>query len=182
MFTNVRGTYEFATSQLSIGVARIHPPGVPPYDLVTAIPYEIGFKQGLAPEAVVGKLRQLSNIEGEGGFGPKDFVPNRAFVDFLHRVVAEHAAELVEYQAQAKKQHEGWVYVIDGRTATPKGLIPARDILGAFAVRDGVITPDSYLQNDQYVLYTQDGFFRLHEVLKSKLMEELLTLNASQRR
>ncbi len=174
MFTNVRGTYEFATSGLQMGVSRIQPPGAPPYDVVTPIPSEIMFKQGLAPEAIVGVLRQLSNIEGEGGIAPKDFVRNRVFADFLHRVVADHAPKLIEYQAQAKKQHEGWVYVIDGRTPAPKGLIPARDILGAFAVRDGVITPDSYVRNDQYFLYTQDGFFQLHVVLKSKLMEELL--------
>ena len=165
-----------------MAVVRIQPPGVSPYDVVTPIPSETTFKQGLASEAVVGGLKQLSNIEGEGGFGPKDFVPNRAFADFLHRLVADHAADLLEYQAQAQKQHQGWVYVVDGRTSAPNGLIPARDILGAFAVRGGVITPNSYVRNDKYVLYAEDGFFRLHEALKSKLMEELLAFNASQRR
>lgn len=181
MFTNVQGTYEFATSELEIGVARIQPHGAPPYDVLTPIPSDMMFKQGLVPEAIVGVLRQLSNIEGDGGFTPKDFVRNRVFADLLHRVVADHAPELIEYQAQAKKQREGWVYVIDGRTPAPKGLIPARDILGAFAVREGAITPNSYVRNDQHFLYTQDGFFQLHEVLKSKLMEKILTLNASQK-
>lgn len=183
MFNNVRGIQvEFPTSPLSMRVARIQPPGVSPYDIVTPIPHEIMFKEGLAREAVVGRLKRLSNIEGEGGFSPEDLIPNPVFIDFLHRVVAKHAPELVEYQTQAKKQHDGWVYVIDGRTARSKEPILPQDILGAFAVLGGIIMPNSYRRNDQYVLFTQNGFFRLHKTITSKLMEELLALNANRKR
>ena len=57
--------------------------------------------------------------------------------------------------------------------------IVSRDILGAFAVRSGIITPNSYRRNDYYGLFTEEGFFRLHETLASALMNELLALNAN---
>jgi hypothetical protein len=94
-------------------------------------------------------------------------------------VVAKHAPELAEYQTQAKKQRDGWVYVIDGRTVRSKEPIVSRDILGAFAVRGGIIKPNSYRRNDEYGLFTQEGFFRLHETLASELMDDLLALNAN---
>src|SRR5215813_10345069 len=105
------------------------------------------FKEGLAREAVVGRLKRLSDIEGAGGFGPEDFIPSPIFTEFLHRVVAKHAPELVDYQNLAKKQRDGWVYVIDGRTDRSKNPIPPRDILGAFAVHGGIIMPNSYRPN-----------------------------------
>jgi hypothetical protein len=65
--------------------------------------------------------------------------------------------------------------------------LPSEDIyLPLFVIERStnanVVHYPTYVRNGKYFLYTQDSFFRLHEVLESKLMEELLTLNASQKR
>jgi hypothetical protein len=183
IFSNVRRVeIGFSTSSLPLGIARIAPPGTLPYDVVTPVPHETIFKAGLAREAVIGRLKRLSNIEGDDtrALDPEDFIPSPVFTEFLHRTIAKHAPELVDYQNQAKKQREGWVYVIDGRTGGSNDPIPSRDVLGGFAVEAGVIMPSSYRPNGNYVLFTRDGFPKLHRILMGKLMEELLALNATE--
>jgi hypothetical protein len=177
MFSDVAGhPVAFPTTALSMTVTRISPPNQPPYDIVTPVP-PVSFKEGLAPAAIVGRLKQLSNIEGQGRLRPQDLIPNPMFLAILHRTVAEGAPQISEYQAEAKKVGLGWLYVIDGRTPAPNGVIHQRDILGAFSVRDGTIQTHSYTPNDQYVVFTEDGFFRLHEALGSKLSAALLAAN-----
>ena len=180
MFDDMAGhPVAFPTTELSIWVTRISSPDQPPHDIVAVVPPEISFKRGLAPAAIVGRLKRLSDIEGQGGVRPQDLIPNPTFLVVLHRIIAEHAPEIREYQAEAKEEGTGWLYVVDGRTTAPDGVIHRQDILGAFAVRGGTIHADSYKPNDRYLLFTEEGFLRLHEVLGSKLGEELLAANNS---
>jgi hypothetical protein len=75
----------------------------------------------------------------------------------LHRIIAEHAPEIREYQAEAARVRTGWLYVIDGRKLAPDGVAHQEDILGALAVEDGTIVAQSYTPNDAYRVFMADG-------------------------
>jgi len=100
----------------------------------------------------------------------------------LHEVVARSAPDVADYQTQAKQIQNGWLYVIDGRTKSSTSVVPLRNILGAFTVKDGSVVQNSYRRNDQYVIYSEDGFISLHETLAANVVDELLMLNAKQKR
>jgi hypothetical protein len=142
-----------------------------PQDLVSVLPPEDVFARGLAPEAIVGKLTRPLG-EGEA-ITPESFARNRLFVEFLHEVIARHAPELASVQAEAKRIGEGWVYVIDARTADPRGRVPLEDILGAFEVKASRLVTGSYWRNAKHVILSKDGFFQLDAALRKRLLGEL---------
>lgn len=49
-------------------------------------------------------------------------------------------------------------------------------------MKDGSVVQNSYRRNDQYVIYSEDGFISLHETLAANVVDELLMLNAKQKR
>ncbi len=138
---------------------------------VTLLSPEQMFSRGLAPEAIVGELsRPLAAGEP---ITPEVFARNRVFVEFLHAVIARRAPSLPGLIAEARRQGEGWVYLIDQRTRTPDGAVPPEDIIGVFEVRGGAIVPGSYKASPRHRILSPDGFFRLSEDLQAALMEEL---------
>jgi hypothetical protein len=146
-------------------------------DLVTLLPPDAVFAQGLAPEAVVGVL---TGPLGEGDrIAPENFARNRVFVEFLHGVIARHAPEQPGFQAEARRMGNGWIYLIDQRTPTPQGAVPPEDIFGAFEVKDGAVVPGSYKPSDRHRILSVNGFFRLDAGLYQCLMDELAARNAS---
>jgi len=121
---------------MHIYVARI--PGEGMQNIVSALPEENGFVQGLVPQAIVGKLLKRSD---DGAIvTPANFVRNKEFVEFLHEVIGRYGPELPGLLAEAKRLGRGRVFVIDGRTPTPQGDVPPHDIIGAFQVEGGVVT------------------------------------------
>jgi hypothetical protein len=158
-----------------MAVVRIQPPGKAVADLVTPIDPELVFSQGLSGDAVAGTLKQLSNMESDiGRIRPESFAPNSLFLDLLHAFIAERAPAVRDYQLQAQQQHDRPMYIIDGRASGETEVIAPADIFGVFVVRGGVIQRDSYRRNHQHSLFTEQGFFRLHDVLKDHFMRELL--------
>ena len=106
--------------------------------------------------------------------GSADFITNLAFTSLLHQIVADHAPDIAEYQAKAKAQPVGSLYVVDGRARPSEGFLSQQDVLGVFRVRDGIIDRGSYQPNPKYAPYTPDGFFQLHDTLKEKLIAEMV--------
>src|SRR5438128_488078 len=111
-------------------------------DYVSCLPHEQVFARGLVPEAIIGVL--LRPLAPGESIIPTVFARNRVFVDFMQGVVARRGPELPGLIAEARRQAEGWVYVIDQRTRTPQGAIPPEDIVGAFEVKGGKVLRDSY--------------------------------------
>jgi hypothetical protein len=127
--------------------------------------------RGIPPEAIVGRLlvppeRRTPTLR------PDEIQINHGFVDFLHHVVATHAPSSAEMQALAQEHKDGWIYLIDARTATPQGEVPAHDIIGAFEVQDRRIVADSY-QRMEHQIVTERGIFRLPRDLQICLLQEL---------
>jgi hypothetical protein len=140
-------------------------------DYVTLLPPDVAFAQGLAAEAIVGVLtRPLGPGEA---ITPEVFARNRAFVDFLHDVIARHGPTQPGCRAEAKRLGNGWIYIIDRRTPTPGGPVPPEDIVGAFEVKDGEVVPGSYRPNPNHRILSAHGFFRLDAGLQECLLREL---------
>ncbi len=137
---------------------------------VTMIDPEVVFERGLQPELIVGKLQ--TSIADGGQLEPENFLPNVSFVDFLHEFVANSACKdsgLVEAAESGRFEH---LFVVDQRTASPAGEVPPEDIIGAFAVKDGKISAETYESNrGQHKLLTDKGFFNLGEGAMASLRE-----------
>jgi hypothetical protein len=175
----------YPSVSLTVVIARLRPDDEPPCDVLTSIPLEAVFEQGLVPSAIIGRLRHATNMEtaaeGDDAFPPEDFIANPNFLNVLHHIVAEHAPTLPEFESTARKMGSGWMFLVDGRTKASAGVIPQRDIVGVFNVSDGCVASNRYLRNAAHELVTEDGFFRLHEALIARLDEELLARNAQRK-
>src|SRR5262249_6475934 len=90
---------------------RVRKPAEGPQGIVTLLPPEEMFTKGLIPEAIVGVLK-VPLKEGEA-IKPENFVRNKVFYDFMHEVIARVGPELKGLKAEARRQGEGWVYLID---------------------------------------------------------------------
>jgi hypothetical protein len=138
---------------------------------VTILPSDIVFSKGLIPEAIVGVL--LRPIEEGQPIASDAFARNSLFVQFLHDVIARHAAGLPACRHEAQRLGAGWIYIIDQRTKTPSGAVPPQDIIGALEARDGNVVPRSYQPNPNHRILSDDGFFRLPPDLHACLLREL---------
>ena len=159
----------------TIWVCRVQMPGEGIQDLVTVLPSEEMFTNGLIPEAIVGVLKAPLK-EGEA-IKPENFVRNKVFNEFMHEVIARVGPDSKGLQAEARRQGEGWVYLIDGRTKTPEGQVPPQDIIGGFEVKAGQLVARTYKRNPKHVLLSQAGFFRLPVELNELLKKELTERN-----
>jgi hypothetical protein len=130
--------------------------------MVSFLSQEVVFTKGLSTESIIGTVPL-----GGDQIAPSNFTPNPVFVDYLHKFVARHTPALPEFQADVKRQKNGWVYIIDFRTGDVNGAVPPEDIIGAFEVKP----------NPNYRLFTEKGFFVLHPRLEARLVEEIEALN-----
>jgi hypothetical protein len=141
-------------------------------DVISLLAHDLVFASGLAEETIVGACTQP--IENGDPITEANFQPNEHFLQLLHNVIAAEAPKLPDFQAEAKRQGAGWIYVIDARTPTPAGEVPPHDIIGAFEVRDGIAVQSSYQPNSNHQLFSSHGIFQLERSLHDKLMERLM--------
>lgn len=147
--------------------------------IVSCLPHEHVFNNGLVPEAIIGKLeRPLAEDET---ITPDIFSANVVFKAFLHDVIAQNAPLSMGLIDEARRQRNGFVYVIDQRTPTPAGEVPPYDIFGGFEVNCGLIVDGSYQRNENHSVLSSDGFFQIGYELQATLIEELTDLKSPQR-
>jgi hypothetical protein len=132
-------------------------------DVVSLLPPDIVFGTAFSGAAIVGRCVKL--LEKGESITDANFRPNRYFVELLHDIVATETLTLPDFQAAARRQHTGWVYVLDLRTPTPAGEVPPHDIIGAFEVRDGAVVEDSYQPSANHRRFSSEGIFKLDERL-----------------
>lgn len=160
-------------TELPIIVCRVESPEGPK-DYLTCLSHEQAFQHGLPAEAIIGVLTRP--LEPGEAITPSVFARNRVFVEFLHSVIARRGPATAGMIAEAKRQGEGWVYIIDQRTPTPQGGVPPEDILGAFKIENGQVVPDSYSASPKHQILSANGFFRLGHELQPCLLDELAAL------
>ncbi len=133
---------------------------------LSLLPPDVVQQHGLPTAAVFGEVdprRPEMTVDG--------FTANEAFLALLHEVIAAHATTLESVQKQLAKVKNGPVYVVDRRTVNKGGLPPFEDIIGWFAVRDGVIIPDSFNPSPNYQLLSNNGPLELESELQEKLID-----------
>jgi hypothetical protein len=122
--------------------------------------------EAFPPQAILGKL-----VDGPDFFDAGHFAPNPRFIDFLHDVINRHATNCPTLLAEARRQQEGNLFIIDGRTPTPAGNLPPQDIIGAVEIHAGAVT--GYQRNPNYRLFTTSGLMILDSWFQSRLLEEI---------
>jgi hypothetical protein len=145
-------------------------------EYATLLPQEVVSERGLPAHAIVGILTEPAG--GEGAAGAKVFTPNPVFVRFMHDVIARHAPLQPALRAEAARVGDGYVYVMDARTAGPAAGVPREDIFGGFQVAGGALVEGSYRVNPRHQLLAARGFFQLGAELHAALMREVEALPA----
>jgi hypothetical protein len=132
---------------------------------------DVDLDGGLPGEAILGEF-----TGGPERLDPDHFTPNPKFLQFLHRVLARHAASAPGFLAEAERQKDGHVYVLDKRTPTPTGAVPPEDIIGAIEIAGG--KPLRYVGSPRYAALTIRGQTQLDPWLHARLVDELRALAA----
>jgi hypothetical protein len=143
-------------------------------NVVSFLPREFVARHGLIASGTVGFLGTPLNEGGE--LKPGNIARNPAFVEFLHRFIAEDAPASGELQEAAEKQGSGVLSIIDQRTPTPESDIPVHDIIGSFRIEDGVIRKDGYRRNPDHVILSDAGLFQLSPSLMFALRNAALRM------
>lgn len=138
---------------------------------VSPLPHDHVARYGLAPQAIIGQV--TGDAEMGRSLTPETIVANGAFHDFLHDVVERHAPTTPSFADDARRQRDGWIFVVDQRTPTPGGRVPPEDVIGGFEVRGGHVVADSYQRIPAHRLMTERGFFQLGVELEQCLLTEL---------
>lgn len=154
--------------ELPISILSVGPQGDQKYYVTVAAP---DAQRDISPKEIVGMLRRP--LQTGESITADNLMTNREFVDFLHSVIAKHGPSVAGLVNAAKQQGEGWVYIIDGRTPTPQGDVPAEDILGAFEVKNGDISSASYQRFTEHRILSSHGFTRLDSDFLERLLAEL---------
>lgn len=105
---------------------------------------------------------------------PDTFVTNPLFEAFVQWVVAMHAATMPELLEKAAGLGDGYVAVVDQRSAGGHFSVPEEDVLGSFEVRGGKVA--GYRINARHQTLTKDGLVELEGPLLAALLRELRTL------
>jgi hypothetical protein len=139
--------------------------------------HEVVFRNGLPRPLIVGELIDaVEEVIGDarGGLDYDRFKPNPEFLRFLHAALAKHVARCPGVLQEARRQRDGYVYIIDARTPTPSGKVPTADGVGAVQIEGG--NPIAYHANPHYEPYGRNGLMRLDAWLEARFMEEVLEL------
>lgn len=140
-------------------------------DLVACVAPERASSRGLVPQAIVGEL--IRPLDPGEPIRPEVFARNSVFVDFLHEVIGRRGPDCPELRSKARQVGNGSLFLVDRRTPTPQGDVPAEDIIGAFEVRDGEFVPDSYQGSPNHMILSDHGFLDLGTQLQAALLEEV---------
>ncbi len=81
-----------------------------------------------------------------GGFDPRTFQPNPAFIEAFTRFMNDEAAHAPEVVREALARRSRWLHIIDSRHPNDPDIDPPPgDIIGCFTIDDtGQIVPNSF--------------------------------------
>lgn len=90
-----------------------------------------------------------------GGFDPRTFQPNPAFIEAFTRFMNDVAAHAPEVVREALALRSQWLYIIDSRHPNDPDIDPPPgDIIGCFAIDGtGQIVPNSFQYNTNHVWF-----------------------------
>ncbi|HFC12631.1 MAG TPA: hypothetical protein ENJ56_07275 [Anaerolineae bacterium] len=142
---------------------------------LSLLPPETVHSHGLPSEAVLGEVNPNQPEMTTGGF-----TANGAFLDLLSTIIVKHAPDLPSLQKQAAKVDNGAIYVVDHRNINQGKKPPYEDVIGWFTMRDGQFVADSWNNNPQYKLLSNNGPIQLEAILEEKLLEAVRAISNNQ--
>lgn len=125
------------------------------------------FSTGLKEKAIVGYV-----LNPSANLSLNNVQINPAFVSLFQMVVHTTSLKAPALRQAALKQHEGFIYIIDKRDRNYPNT-KRTDIIGAFAVKNGVLQEDSYQANPNYQVVSNDGLFQLPSDYIDNLLAEM---------
>ena len=136
---------------------------------VSYLPPGIVMTHGLPPGSVIGFLpskdSEMTSIHISTAFRLR-----------IHEIAAaDRPPGLV---AEAKRQENGAVAMIDQRNEDPMGEVPSADIIGFYWVSEGRIT--KYEPNSHYEFISSAGLFKLTPSIRAELRSRVLEVPAGQ--
>lgn len=99
---------------------------------------------------------------------------NADFLVVLHRIVRDYMVTDPEVIAQAEKQPNGFVFIVDRRTTEEE--VEKEDIIGIFLVNESQTDVSRYRPNPDYKLISKKGPGMFHDEVEMELMKVLLEL------
>jgi hypothetical protein len=142
--------------------------------ILTRISPEEAFSSGIPTEAIAGVIGgpcDPEDLAAADKISFADFKPNPAFSAFMSEIIQTLGPEDPELQRAAHEIGTGSV-AIDLRTPEgPMGHVPLEDIVGIFAVKDGVL--GDYHPNEQHKLFTSNGLVQLPDSLREVHLRKL---------
>jgi hypothetical protein len=146
------------------------PDGKPDRNILSPLgPQDVNEAGGLCDEAIIGEV-----IVPEKGLNPENFIPNPAFIRFLHKVLAIHAPKCPGLIEAAKEGGTGTLLVLDKRSTKPPTEREPKDILGWVEIQDGRLV--RYTINPRHQIVTDHGFTVMDPWYQERLIEELKRL------
>lgn len=135
----------------------------------TLLPHEEVFEKGLISVAIAGLFKDVPADQEAMNYA--DFKANPEYIQFMHQVISQHAPYTESLIAEAKRQKEGVIVLIDHRVKNQDEGVPSEDIIGLFEVKNSQVK--SYQANPNYVLWSAKGFCDLGPELTSILLGEI---------
>jgi hypothetical protein len=136
-------------------------------NVLSLLPSEEVFSTGLKGTAIVGYV-----FDPSVNLSVNNVQINPAFVSLFQKVVCTTSLKAPALKEAAHRQQQGFIYIIDQRDRNypnTKGI----DVIGAFAVKDGMLQEDSYQPNPNYQIVSEDGLFQLSSDYVENLLAEM---------
>ncbi|MDQ3108723.1 MAG: hypothetical protein M3R17_02420 [Bacteroidota bacterium] len=99
---------------------------------------------------------------------------NADFLVVLHRIVRDYMVTNEEVIEQAKKQPNGFVFIVDRRSNEEE--VEKEDVIGIFLVNESQTDASRYRPNPDYKLISHKGPGMFHDEVEMELMKVLLEL------
>lgn len=99
---------------------------------------------------------------------------NADFLVVLHSIIRDYMVTDPEVIAQAAKQPNGFVFIVDRRSNEEE--VEKEDIIGIYLVSDSKTDPSRYRPNPDYKLISKKGPGMFHDEVEMELMKVLLGL------
>jgi len=145
-----------------------------PKDYLTCVDIErLNKGRGIPVEAIIGVVLQPRENPGDP-ITPDNLLSNRAFINLLQGLMAEHGEWMTDMRIDAEAMGNGVLYVIDERSPKPvegqEWIVDTGDLIGEFDVKDGEIVPGSYRPNPDFALVNEEGLFQLTDGIAKTVM------------
>jgi hypothetical protein len=138
------------------------------------LPHEEIFERGLISEAIAGKFLVEGELDENTVMDGSNFSQNPAYLKIMHKVIGEYGPQHSALIAEAKRQMNGVVAVIDRRVKNPNDRVPPEDIIGLFEVKESMLM--QYQANPNYILWTDKGFSNIDAKFAPLIIQEIRKL------